>query len=274
MPYDKTNKLSLTNVKTCPIQHQHSKVCGNPRDKILCPARFFDFYFSKCHPSSTRFFGKTATENQKAEFKQQGLGDIWFKNSHDGETNSVVGIGNIRTMGKSVAKIAGFDSWEKCTNHGNRAYAFTKMIEAGAPLEDRMVFMHHGSANSQQPYAGTSTKREVNRQLALRANVDDNLKPPARPRQEAVVPTLVAKGTNGFQMGGGPSSLSTSTVSDPPNVEVPEWEEFQAFKAMKAAGRAVSKCCCSGSTAIVGIASTSNAGSATSSVDSTSCVDG
>jgi len=224
IPFDKTNKLSLLNVKARPIQYQYSKVAGDPSDMILCPVRFFDFFFSKCHPKSTRFFGKIATEKQRAKFKKEGLGDIWFKEAHAGNSNSVVGINNIRTFGKKVAELAGFDSWEKCTNHGTRAYALTKMIENGAPLEDRMIFMRHSSANSQQPYARPSMKREVNKQVALRADASKE------------VPKLVTKGVNGFQMGGGPSSLVTETsiASAPPTVDLTEWEEFQRFKAMKA----------------------------------------
>jgi len=124
-------------------------------------------------------------------------------------------------MTKSIAKIAGFDSWEKGTNHGNRACALTKMIENGAPLEDRMTFMRHKSANSQQPYARATSTRETNKHLALRADGDGDSKPPA-------VPKPVTKNTHGFQMGGGPSSLATV----PPNVERSEWEAFQQFKAM------------------------------------------
>jgi len=148
---------------------------------------------------------------------------MWYKEAHFDNTNSVVGIGNIRTFGKKVAKLAGFDSWEKCTNHGNRAYALTKMIENGAPLEDRMVFMRHSSANSQQPHARPTATREVNKHLALRA---DDLKPPAAQKEEAVAPKQVTKGANGFQMGGGLSPLSSMQASAPPSVEVSKWEEF------------------------------------------------
>jgi len=111
------------------------------------------------------------------------------------------------------------------------------MIENGAALEDRMIFMRHKSANSQQPYARPTARREANRHLALRADDNNDLKPPAAPRQEAVVPQQVTKGALGFLMGGGPSSLSTDTVSSttsPPHEELSEWEEFQKFKAMKA----------------------------------------
>jgi len=199
VPFDKTNKLSLCNVTTCPTAHQYIKVCGDPSDKVLDPVKFLDFYFSKCHPESTRFFDKIATEKQKLQFQKEGLGDIWYKNAQSDNTNSVVGINAIRTMTKKVAEIAGFENWEKCTNHGNRAHALTKMIENGAPLEDRMIFMRrHKSANSQQPYARPTAKREANRHLALRADNNNDLKPPAAPRQEAVVPQEVTKGVLGF----------------------------------------------------------------------------
>jgi len=233
VPFDKTNKLSLLNVTTRPIQHQYIKVAGDPTDTVFDPVKFLDHYFSKCHPESTRFFGKIASEKQKAEFVREGHGDIWYCNAHSSKSNSVIGINQIRSMTKTVAELAGFDSWEKCTNHGNRAYALTKMIEAGAPLEDRMIFMRHKSANSQQPYARSTATRETNRHLALRASSTvDDLKPPAVPKPEAIVPKQVTKGVHGFQMGGGPTSLSTSTV--PPTVDLTEWEEFQKFKAFKA----------------------------------------
>ena len=116
------------------------------------------------------------------------------------------------------------------------------MIENGAPLEDRMIFMRHKSANSQQPYARPTAKREANKHLALRADGNNDLKLPAAPRQVAVVPKQVTKGAHGFQMGGGPSSLSSETVTAPsatapPNEELSEWEEFQKFKALKAAAQ-------------------------------------
>jgi len=229
VPFDKTNKLSLSNVMTCPVSHQYIKVCGDPTDKILDPVKFLDFYFSKCHPDSSRFFGKIATERQKAQFHKQGLGDMWYVNAQSLNSNSVVGINTIRTMTKKVAEIAGFDNGEKCTNHGNRAHALTKMIENGAPLEDRMVFMRHTSANSQQPYVRPTAAREVNKHLALRADEND-LRPPAFPKPDPVVPKHVTKGVHGFQMGGGPSPLSTDTVTAlsttaPPTAELSEWED-------------------------------------------------
>jgi len=176
IPHNKSNRLSLTNTKTQPSQHQCVKVCGDPSDLVLCPTRFFDFCFAKCHPNSTRFFGKVATENQKQEFKKLGLGDMWFKQAHDGSTNSVVSDNNTRTFRKEAAELEECDSWEKCTNHGNRAHALAKMIEADAPLEDRMMFVRHATANSQQPCARVTATQETNKHL-------------------------VTKGVRGFQMG-------------------------------------------------------------------------
>jgi len=226
IPFDKTNKLSMLNVTLRPVQYQHMRVCEDPSDPILCPVKFFDHYFSKCHPRSSRFFGKIATPKQRMEFQRQGLGDIWYVDAQSSNTNTVIGKGTIRTMAKEVAQHAGFDNWEKCTNHGNRAYAITSMIENGALLEDRMVFARHKSANSQQPYARLTATREVNRHDALRAKPTEDSKP------AAVIPAPVAKNTHGMLMGGGPAQLTTLGQSASTLID-PEWEEFQKFKAMK-----------------------------------------
>ena len=235
IPFDKTNKLSLTTVNARPTDYQCFKVCEVPSDIILCPVRAMDFYFSKCHPDSQRFFGKIATPRQRIKYQREGLGDIWYVEANSNNSNSVVGKGTISKMTKKVAELAGFDDWEQCTNHGNRAHAVTKMIEAGVPLEDRMIFCRHKSANSQQPYARVTVGREITRHRGLQAtavDLTDDKKRAAEP-----VPKAVSKGTTNMNMGGGPRSLTThvpasSSTSD--NIEASEWEEFQKFKAMRA----------------------------------------
>jgi len=182
VPFEKTNKLLLCNVTARPTAHQCIKVCGDPTGKVLDPAKFFDFM---------------ATANQKLQFQKEGQGDTLCKNAQSDSVNGVVDINVICTMTKKVAKTAGFGNWEKCTNHGDSVHALTKMTENGAPLEDRIISVPCKSANSQQPHdARLTAKREANGHLALRDDNKDDLKPPAAPRQEAVVPQQVPKGAH------------------------------------------------------------------------------
>ena len=87
-------------------------------------------------------------------------------------TNPVLPIGS-NTISKSmkrVAQISEFDNWEKCTNHGNRAYGVTVLInspENKHKTKDILRHCRHTSVTSQLPYNCPNTVSESNLQNAL-----------------------------------------------------------------------------------------------------------
>jgi hypothetical protein len=116
--FDKSNPLKLTSVKyrkqLSPIA---PRVYANPDDE-LCPVKFLKFIRSVCEPDQQRVFCKESSTAQKHEFRVKKLPYLYNKNLPLGENT-------ISTANKKFAQLIGFENWERCTNHGNRALAIT-----------------------------------------------------------------------------------------------------------------------------------------------------
>ena len=122
LPWDKTCKPSLSNTKTRELQKNYQKpiIMEDPTDS-LDPHTFLTFMFNSFEPDQEYVFCYPASEAQKKQFKEAGLPYLYNK-------NKVIGENKIGDSQKEFAKSCGFTNWERCTNHGNRKFAITKLV--------------------------------------------------------------------------------------------------------------------------------------------------
>ena len=159
--WDKMTQMGIR----LPTSRGKDDVCENVLDMSdpINPVRVLRFYIEHCHPKNEKFVQKPATISQRTHFIKRGLTDCWYQ---DGSTtHRRYGVNSIRELNKKMALCCGFDNWEKCTNHGNRAYGSTMLEQARVPEHERARWARQKSSKSQVPYV-RQTNTSLNRQLA------------------------------------------------------------------------------------------------------------
>jgi len=83
--------------------------------------------------------------------------------------NKVIGENVIGKCTKELAKQCGFDNWERCTNHGNRKFAITKLVSTMDRDGGKLIqgAARHKSITSHSIYHKTNDKLKVSFQKAL-----------------------------------------------------------------------------------------------------------
>ena len=70
---------------------------------------------------------------------------------------------------KTLAKRAGVEEWEKCTNHTFRMYGITLLANnCEVPLQDRMSLARHKSTKAHMLYCRSNNESEIKRIQATR----------------------------------------------------------------------------------------------------------
>ena len=87
-------------------------------------------------------------------------------------------------MTKHLAQVCGFDKWERCTNHGNRAYGIT-IVRTNENYksfaQNALDHNRHASERSQLPYNRKNAKSSALFQQALQYNPQPSKLSPTKP---------------------------------------------------------------------------------------------
>jgi len=123
--WDKAHRLNLKNnaIRTNGKQIFSVKVRANPEDP-LCTVKLLKFFRSICHPSQKRVFCKKASESQLKDWRLSN-------EPYQYNPNQPVGENTINKGMKYIAQLCGFEDFNKCTNHGNRALGITIAVSNG-----------------------------------------------------------------------------------------------------------------------------------------------
>ena len=150
--------------KVLTVEDRPYRARDNPNDPINTYV-IFEYFRSICPPDQKRMFCRK--HNQALKHKRRV-----HKDPIPYLTNPILPIGE-NTISKSmkrVAQICKSDNLEKCTNHGNRVYGVTVLInspENKHKTKDILHYCRHNSLNSQLPYNCRNAVSERNLQNAL-----------------------------------------------------------------------------------------------------------
>ena len=125
---DKVNKRLRLGQKVLTVEDRSRRFRDNPNDPIN-PYEIFEYFCSICPPDQKRMC--CWKHNQVLKHKRRVHKNInGVKDPIPYLTNPILPIveNTISKLMKRVAQICEFDNWEKCTNHGNRAYGVTILL--------------------------------------------------------------------------------------------------------------------------------------------------
>lgn len=162
-PWDKSCQPSFSNTKTREQQKDYEKpiIIEDPTDP-LDKYTFLTFMFSTFEPDQEALFCYPASNEQKKRFSEAGVPYLYNK-------NKVIGENVIGKCTKELAKQCGFDNWERCTNHGNRKFAITKLVSSMDRDGGKLIqgAARHKSITSHSIYHKTNDMLKVSFQKAL-----------------------------------------------------------------------------------------------------------
>ena len=169
---DKSHKRLRLGQKIPKMEDMLYRVRENINDPIN-PYENCQYFRSVCPPEQKRFFCRQQSHalkhTRRVHRNKLGVKDpLPFLSN----PNQVIGPGTIGKCMKQIAQICEFDNWQKCTNHGNRAYAVTILINGTEnKLKGKEVLNHcrHNSVHSQLPYNCRNPVAESRLQNALSA---------------------------------------------------------------------------------------------------------
>jgi hypothetical protein len=167
IPKDKVNYRSFRN----PIMAKGSltfRVRENTAD-VACPYRVLTHYRDLCPPIQIRIYCQPMCKSQKIKraASSNPVERMWITNP-----NKNVGINKVQAHTTLLGEICGFQDFEKCKNHGNRAYAVTTLMNSDEDnLKDQTIMEHcrHRSLKSQMPYHRQNAVAQHKLQNALSA---------------------------------------------------------------------------------------------------------
>ena len=126
-------------------------------------------YKEMCLPDQERFYCYRLTKLQ-LEKQVEKYGEIKFFSNE----KNAIGRNVIQTWCKKLAKRAGIEEWEKCTNHTFRMYGITQQAtQTDIPLQERMGLSRHKSTQAYLGYCRASSKSEMKQIMAIRQHNRD-----------------------------------------------------------------------------------------------------
>ena len=82
---------------------------------------------------------------------------------------NAIGRNVIQKWCKTLAKRAGVEEWDKCTNHTFRMYGITQQAtQPDIPLQERVGLSRHKSAQKYLGYCRAGSKSEMKQLMAIR----------------------------------------------------------------------------------------------------------